>query len=617
MSLAKLCVGLGAIVLGATALPSDSPSTHYAIKERHHVPKSWTSLGPADKSEIINLQIGLKQSNKGAIEQHLLEISDPDHDRYGQHLSADEVADIVRPTDLTIDSVHRWLEGHGVGHIAYSPAQDWISIIVPISKAEELLQTTYSKYEHDGGHIANRATEWSLPLHLHDHIDVVQPTTSFLTPKPEHKPIRFDLSEQELTWWEHTGQFKYKQLSASQLASGAANISAVCNASFVTLDCLRTVYGTINYTAQAADDNSIAINNYLNETSRRDDAKTFLQKFRPDQVAAADEFEFTIIDDGPNYQGPNTSVFVDADADVEGNLDAQLVLGVSSPTPLFAYNTGGSPPFIPSLSTPTDTNEPYLAFLNYILAQDDIPNVFSSSYGDDEQTVPQSYAERVCSGFAQLGARGVTYLVSSGDAGVGSDGDCYSNDGKNTYKFTPDFPTSCPWVTSIGATANFTPETAVTRFASGAGFSNYFAQPEYQASTVNKYIASLNGTYDGLYNKSGRAYPDISAQGNLDVIVYAGNLIRVGGTSASSPTVAGILALVNDALIAAGKPTLGFINPWLYKEAYRTFTDITIGSSYGCNTTGFPAQAGWDAVTGFGTPVSTLFGPDAIAALTW
>lgn len=617
MCLAKLCVGLGAIVLGVTALPSDSSSTNYAVKERHHVPKSWTSLGPADKSDIINLQIGLKQSNKGAIEQHLLEISDPDHARYGQHLSVDEVADIVRPTDLTIDSVHRWLEGHDVGDIAYSPAQDWISIIVPISKAEELLQTTYSKYEHDGGHVANRATEWSLPRYLHEHIDVVQPTTSFLTPKPEHKPIRFDLSEGELSWWEHTGQFKYKQQPASQLAGGIANISAVCNASFVTLDCLRTVYGTINYTAQAADDNSIAINNYLNETSRRDDAKTFLQKFRPDEVAAADEFKFIIIDDGPNYQGPNTSVFVDAGADVEGNLDAQLVLGVSSPTPLFAYNTGGSPPFIPSLSTPTDTNEPYLAFLNYILAQDDIPNVFSSSYGDDEQTVPQSYAERVCSGFAQLGARGVTYLVSSGDAGVGSSGDCYSNDGKNTYKFTPDFPTSCPWVTSIGATANFTPETAVTRFASGAGFSNYFGQPEYQASTVNKYIASLNGTYDGLYNKSGRAYPDISAQGNLDVIVYAGELIRVGGTSASSPTVAGILALVNDALIAAGKPKLGFINPWLYKEAYKTFTDITIGSSYGCNTTGFPAQAGWDAVTGFGTPVSSFLSTNTIAPLIW
>lgn len=64
--------------------------------------------------------------------------------------------------------------------------------------------------------------------------------------------------------------------------------------------------------------------------------------------------------------------------------------------------------------------------------------------------------------------------------------------------------------------------------------------------------------------------------------------------------------LVNDALVAAGKKPLGFINPWLYSKAYKTFTDVTIGSSFGCNTTGFPATEGWDAVTGFGTPVSLV-----------
>jgi tripeptidyl-peptidase-1 len=53
--------------------------------------------------------------------------------------------------------------------------------------------------------------------------------------------------------------------------------------------------------------------------------------------------------------------------------------------------------------------------------------------------------------------------------------------------------------------------------------------------------------------------------------------------------------LVNDALIAENKPVLGFLNPWLYSGAYKALTDVTSGSSYGCNTTGFPAQAGWDA----------------------
>jgi tripeptidyl-peptidase-1 len=47
---------------------------------------------------------------------------------------------------------------------------------------------------------------------------------------------------------------------------------------------------------------------------------------------------------------------------------------------------------------------------------------------------------------------------------------------------------------------------------------------------------------------------------------------------------------------------LGFLNPWIYSELYKTLTDVKKGSSYGCGTEGFPAQEGWDAVTGFGTP---------------
>lgn len=175
--------------------------------------------------------------------------------------------------------------------------------------------------------------------------------------------------------------------------------------------------------------------------------------------------------------------------------------------------------------------------------------------------------------------------------------------------FLPAFPASCPWVTAVGATQSYLPEVAVTRYGSGAGFSNYFGQPAYQTSAVEGYLAKIGNLYAGVYNQSGRAYPDVAAQGNHDVIVWAGNVTTIGGTSAAGPTFAAVIALVNDALIAAGKPALGFLNPWIYGGAYKAFTDITIGSSIGCNGTGFPAEVGWDAVTGFGTPVSEFFSP--------
>ncbi|KAM0715799.1 hypothetical protein Q7P37_008313 [Cladosporium fusiforme] len=600
MAALKLALCAVAAVVGVEALPT----SNYLVKERHAVPQAWTATGPANKRDSINLQIGLKQRNEGLVERHLLEVSDPTHSRYGQHLTAAEIADIIRPHDDSISQVHSWLEEHGIQDIDYSPAKDWISIVVPIEKAEELLQTTYSKFEHRDGHSVSRAPEWSLPAHLHEHIEVVQPTTSFFKPRGEvmaksSGPVLDNQSPSDQSWWEHTGKHKYGEHHGK---GGDVSDPSFCNVSFTTLDCLRTLYGTIDYKAKAADKNSIGINNYLNETSRRDDAAQFLKSFRPEAAGAANSFEFEIINNGANYQGPNLTQVREAGIDVEGNLDAQLVLGISYPTKMKAYNTGGMPPFKPSVSTPTDTNEPYLEFINYALAQDDLPYVISSSYGDDEQTVPYSYAKRVCAGFAQLGARGISYMVSSGDAGVGADGTCVTNDGRNHTQFTPDFPTSCPWVTSVGGTANFAPETAVERFASGAGFSNYFGAPAYQQKTVNAYITSLSGQHSGLYNASGRAYPDVAAQGNHDVIVWAGNVRTVGGTSASSPTFAAIIALVNDALLAEGKKPLGFLNPWLYGKAYKTFTDVTIGSSYGCNTTGFPARQGWDAVTGWGTP---------------
>ena len=63
-----------------------------------------------------------------------------------------------------------------------------------------------------------------------------------------------------------------------------------------------------------------------------------------------------------------------------------------------------------------------------------------------------------------------------------------------------------------------------------------------------------------------------------------------------------MITLINDARIAAGKPALGFLNPWLYSVGYKGFRDVTIGSAIGCGVEGFPAVEGWDPVTGFGTP---------------
>lgn len=528
------------------------------------------------------------------------EVSDPDSPRYGHHLKAHEVHGLVEPTEDTLELVHEWLTDYGVAlsDLTYSPAKDWITVTLPVEDIEQLLDTKYATYRHEDGSELVRTPKWSLPVHLHDHVDTIQPTNSWFHAKPKAVGIKVkQLFEEKPTLKYYTN----------------GSVADVCDPESVTPTCIRTLYGTIDYQAQSADKNLMGLCDYLNETNNRNDTYTMLSTYRPEAKQGAYEFKFDSIANGTTAQ-VYTPEAIEDQTGVEGNLDVQNMLGVGWPTPLIAYTVGGSPPFVPDAVTTSDTNEPYLVWLESVLAQsdDEIAKVISTSYDDDEQTVPLSYATRVCNDLAQLGARGVSLFYSSGDGGVGpSDSSyCVSNDGTNRSTYLPEFPSTCPYVTSVGATQDFNPEVAVDQpsydFFSGGGFSSYFARPRYQEAVVAGYIRSLGGQNAAYYNAGGRGYPDLAAQGLADVVVWDNSFGTVGGTSASSPTVAAVFALVNDALLAAGKSTVGFLNPWLYKKGYKAFTDVTIGSSTGCsalgNGLGFPAQDGWDAVTGWGTP---------------
>ncbi|KAF2264406.1 tripeptidyl-peptidase 1 precursor [Lojkania enalia] len=589
-----LSAAIAAHAVLATPIRARSP---YAVKETHFAPREWTKLGRANGDNVIQLQIGLKQGNFEDLEKHLYEVSDPDHHRYGKHLTAEEVNECVKPKKETLDFVHEWLHENGIKDMAYSDARDWIIVHLPVSMVESLLDTEYHNYKHEDGHVVARTTRWSLPRHLHSHIDTIQPTTSFFRAVPNKAD------------WVLTPP----EVPASFQKPSNASIAQVCNVTSVTPECFATLYSTKWYKPKAGKKNQVGFTNYLGEIPIRPDAELFLEKYRPEAVSSA-QFKQYSIDNGPVQDGPLTANQSEEGISHEANLDIQAIAGISYPVPITSYSTGGSPPFIPDLSTPTNTNEPYLVWVNWLLSQRSFPQVISTSYGEPEQSVPKSYAIRVCQQFAQVGARGTSLLFSSGDRGVGGTDKCYSNDGKNTYKFLADFPVSCPYVTGVGATMNFQPEESAYRparnvsgvfrdlYSSGSGFSTYWKRPKYQDKVVSAYVRSLNGLYDGLYAKDGRGYPDISAQGLYFAYFWNGTEGTISGTSASCPLSSGIISLVNDALIASGKPALGFLNPWLYKKGYKGFTDITKGFSYGCNTQGFPVTEGWDPVTGFGTP---------------
>ncbi|OCT47745.1 Tripeptidyl-peptidase sed3 [Cladophialophora carrionii] len=581
------------------------------VKDFHRAPRAWTNLGRAPTEHLIHLTIGLSQSRFDELERRLYEVSDPSHPRYGQHLSVDEVNELVKPSDDASAAVHEWLEEYGIDmdQLAYSPAKDWISIPLPVSTIEDMLNTEYSVWEHQDGSTIVRTEGYSLPHYVHKHITTIQPTNSWARLEGHKK--RTEIMKRSVIDKRTTHVLEAADTwepPSSIPPPENSTVYAACNFTHVTPDCVRTLYGTIDYEVKAAGLNKMAHTNYLEEATNRSDISQFLTMYRPEAASYAYEFEAISIAGGLLDNGTNVAA---TGQDREANLDAEYMIGIGYPTPLIAYHTGGrNPTFVPDINTEDNSDEPFLVWAQYLagLPDDEIPQVVSTSYGDDEQTVSRSYAQAVCNQFAQLGARGVSLFFSSGDFGVGTDETCISNEDNTTAMFMPSFPADCPYVTAVGATTGY-PESAAWRklssglyFNSGAGFSNYFDMPAYQAETVNAYVDGLGGLYDGLYNKSGRAYPDIAAIGQLFPVLWNGTTVNLVGTSGSSPIAAAVFALLNDALISEGRPPVGFLNPWLYKSGHLLFTDVNNGSSAGCNTSGFPATDGWDAVTGWGTP---------------
>ena len=107
--------------------------------------------------------------------------------------------------------------------------------------------------------------------------------------------------------------------------------------------------------------------------------------------------------------------------------------------------------------------------------------------------------------------------------------------------------------------------------AGGGGFSDSFPIPQYQAEAVASYLSSPDANLPpkDMWNATGRAYPDVAALAgsqNPYCVAQNGRFTGVAGTSAACPVVAGIFATLNMDRVDNGKPPLGFLNPFIYKN---------------------------------------------------
>lgn len=590
--LVALALALAASSVDAAAVPRD-----VVLKERVPVPRGWARRSAVADDTPATFRLGLARRGIGQLEAKIQQVSDPDSKQYGHWLTKAEVDSLTSPSHEARSAVADWLAEHGVQEDVSrrSVAGDYITVRTTYGKARDLLGSQFHTYEHrETGEVVVRTEELNLPRNVARHLDVVYPSTNFGLPRAQ-KATNWVNGFEEL---DTLGKSRISAATVQAQADDGAPSS--CQLNETTLQCIQELYKTPNATLQAKSGSStLAIAGFLEEFANYEDYGVYKDRLAPYTKDFA--FKTETLSGGLNNQSLSA-------AGSEANLDVQAAL-LSYPIPTTYYSVGGRGSWINQTDTPQNTNEPYAKLLEHLLdlSDEELPQVVSHSYDDDEFSVAPSYAQRVCQDILLVTVRGTTAVFASGDYGVGNDKTC-KVDGKPT--FLPQFPSTCPWALSVGATERYAPETAVSSdvagFYSGGGFSTKFSRPWYQKEAVDPYVSGLDKKLAPYYNASGRGVPDVSAQGSRYLIRVGGRWGLIGGTSAATPTFSAVLALLNDARAAKNIPSLGFVNPLLYKRG--GLNDITKGSSKGCAelpapaNNGFPAEKGWDAVTGLGTP---------------
>mmetsp|Transcript_30232 Transcript_30232/g.33785 ORF Transcript_30232/g.33785 Transcript_30232/m.33785 type:complete len:515 (-) Transcript_30232:53-1597(-) len=497
-----------------------------------------------------------------------------------------EVMDLISPPQAVMDKVSAFFtQFDGVSVLELGDA---LKIEATTAAVEDIFNTRVHEFEHiNKGYRAFRQLGGAtIPKEISEHVDIVTGLTAF----PIY-PDKLDTS---------------KKVDAPDAEYGSVVTSTV-----------RSLYGIPPHLAAKNDKTAQCILEFLPvEGPLFTDMATYAKE--ADEVFT----NFTTIV-GKYQQGG---------FDGESTLDIEIVMGLGSKVKNWYWSI--------------EDGWLYEAALE-IFNHDSRPQVVSVSYGWPEVATCQAsvthakcdngdvkaYIARANTEIQKVSATGVSWIVASGDQGAA--GNLNTGCQNTTHPVFGIYPAGSNWVTTTSATTVIGAGTTTTpsicnaypcttaklehpcmfnntlyRWTTGGGFSEITATPSWQQAAVAKYTSSNAILPPNQYwSKTNRGYPDISATGSRILIIQNGRASQSAGTSASTPTIAAIVSLLNDARMEAGKQPLGFLNQVLYKmgeDQSKYFTDITAGDNTctqgRCCQYGYGAVEGWDAVSGWGSP---------------
>jgi subtilase family serine protease len=258
-----------------------------------------------------------------------------------------------------------------------------------------------------------------------------------------------------------------------------------------------------------------------------------------------------------------------------------------------------------------------------------LPNVISISYGACEASVkPYSAARTLFDREAKaIDALGITIVVAAGDSGSSACAHGVKPSQLTSYdeQKSASWPAVSPWVLAVGGTnISLTPSNTIA--SSGVWNDTEFPAPYDTIAGGGGGVSTTEKRpwWQTASQSDNRPVPDVAAFADAEpgytIVCSSGvqscpptstqTLTYVGGTSASTPLVAGMIALWDQYAKQEKWPKPGFIAPMLYyiaKHSPTSFLDITTGtnsvfSSVSCCTAG----PGYDEATGLGSPIANL-----------
>ena len=618
------------INLSVAALPSTSNNGRTTLNGSA---PSWASSNnyrsAADPTSYVGFRVYLGWNNPSKVEALAQAVSDPKSSSYGQYLTPSQFHQQFAPSQSQVGAVQSWLRSQGFS-VEYTPGNNlYVSAEGTVAQAQTAFGTGFGLYTVSGLSLRSPSSDVSIPSSLAGIVtgvlgldDSVQFVFTNHTVGDAPPPAAFVSAHPCSTYW---GQ---NQAVGFTNPYGTGTLPyAPCG---YTPQQIKGAYGISGY--DGSGQTVAVIDAYAAPTIVQDVNQWSINRGLPTLTAN----QLVQVVAPGTYNHPEKGIAQDPQGWYgEETLDIEAVHGMA-PAAKIVYV--GAPNNFQDLD----------AALNYVVDRH-VASIVTNSYGFRTEILPQGYIKPYESIILQGVVTGIGIYFSSGD----------NNDESLVVGYTTtDWPASSPYVTAVGGTSlavgasnNYLFETAWGTktsswtgttwsptppgswlYGSGGGVSRIFSEPSYQVGVVPKSVFTAQG-------RTGRAVPDISAVGDPNTGYLIGETqtfpngtiayseYRIGGTSLSSPLVAGIMALADQ---AAGHPH-GFANPLFYSLAgSAAFTDIThpsstvavvranyvnsIDASAGVvyrlrtmdQTLSLNASPGYDDVTGLGTPTSSF-----------